>query len=496
VDGLSKKMRERIGESLRTIRRSEALAQVTTASLPALRKYTQAVHALEVDSDADRGIALLEEAIRIDSAFAMAWRKLGVTLGNRFESQERRLDAVMRAWNHRDRLTERERYMTEGTYYTMMGDTRAAIRTYESLLAESPDDYQALNNLALAYGRLHDFVRAEEVMRRAVDADSNSSMQYSNLAEFQVLLGNYDEAESTLKTGIRRLSAAYFAGVLADLALARGDYDRADSLIRAELDERKTDLRFQAAQHALLARTAALRGRLAESERQSVEVDRLKVELKRPSRVIGESLDRALVDVRIARDTARARRRIDAVLARGLMNELPALERPYLGLAIALAATGQASPARLQLEEYERLVDQRLQDKDYVVAVRAAIAITENRPLDAITESGSSDGGSCQACAALDLAVAYDAAAQPDSAIAAYERYLAVHDMYRIYTDFTDLGPALERLGELYEAKGDMRSAARLYAEFLELWSNADPVLQPRVADIRRRLTRITAEGG
>src|SRR6266516_1622167 len=41
VDRLSGKLRERIGESLRTIRASEPLEQVTTGSLEALRKYTE-----------------------------------------------------------------------------------------------------------------------------------------------------------------------------------------------------------------------------------------------------------------------------------------------------------------------------------------------------------------------------------------------------------------------------------------------------------------------
>src|SRR5438034_479615 len=45
VDRLSGKLRERIGESLKTIRASEPLEQVTTGSLEALRKYSQALKA-------------------------------------------------------------------------------------------------------------------------------------------------------------------------------------------------------------------------------------------------------------------------------------------------------------------------------------------------------------------------------------------------------------------------------------------------------------------
>src|SRR5205823_15043060 len=45
VDRLSRKLRERIGESLKTIRASDPLEQVTTGSLEALRKYSQGVRA-------------------------------------------------------------------------------------------------------------------------------------------------------------------------------------------------------------------------------------------------------------------------------------------------------------------------------------------------------------------------------------------------------------------------------------------------------------------
>jgi tetratricopeptide (TPR) repeat protein len=496
IDRLSKKMRERMGESLRTIRQSEALAQVTTGSLPALRKYTQAVHALEVQSDRDRGIALLEEALRFDTAFAMAWRKLGVELGNAFEAQDRRLDAVTRAWNHRDRLTPRERYMTEGTYFSAMGDTRAAMRAYESLLEEWPTDYQALNNLAMAYGELRDYVKEEELLRRAIDADSNAALQYRNLVETQVLLGEFAEAEVTLRTGISRLSQAPFVESIADLATARGDYDRADSLNRAGLEERKADPRYQAGRLRMLAMTAALRGRLAEAEALWAEIDGLNRGLDQIGRVLGSAINFALLDVRLMGDTAGAVRRIEAALARDPMDRLPVLERPYLDVAYGYAVAGRTRLAQQHLAEYERLVDQRLQDDAYVHAVRSAIALADGRPRDAVRESRLSDTGTCEACAAIDLGRAFVAAGEPDSAIAEYERYFAIHDMYRIFTDFLEMGPALQRLAEMHEAKGDAGAAATRYAELLELWRDADPVLQPRVAEVRRRLARLTAERG
>ena len=48
------------------------------------------------------------------------------------------------------------------------------------------------------------------------------------------------------------------------------------------------------------------------------------------------------------------------------------------------------------------------------------------------------------------------------------------------------------RLGELYEAKGDTAKAVEQYRAFIEQWKNADPELQPRVVEVRRRLQALT----
>jgi hypothetical protein len=102
--------------------------------------------------------------------------------------------------------------------------------------------------------------------------------------------------------------------------------------------------------------------------------------------------------------------------------------------------------------------------------------------------------GDCTICLPLNLARAFDAASQPDSAIAQFERYLATPYYARARTGLD--APALplvhERLGQLYEAKGDAQKAAAHYRAFADLWKSADPELQPRVAAARERVRRLT----
>ena len=52
----------------------------------------------------------------------------------------------------------------------------------------------------------------------------------------------------------------------------------------------------------------------------------------------------------------------------------------------------------------------------------------------------------------------------------------------------------LRRLGEFYEERGDSERAVGHYANFVELWENADPDLQPVVEDVRARIARLVGE--
>jgi hypothetical protein len=47
----------------------------------------------------------------------------------------------------------------------------------------------------------------------------------------------------------------------------------------------------------------------------------------------------------------------------------------------------------------------------------------------------------------------------------------------------------------LYEDRGDARAAVRHYARLVELWQDADPLLQPRVQAAVRALQRLQPDG-
>ena len=80
--------------------------------------------------------------------------------------------------------------------------------------------------------------------------------------------------------------------------------------------------------------------------------------------------------------------------------------------------------------------------------------------------------------------------------IAVYERFLSARWLRPIDAGGWHRPRILFRMGELYEQRGDQARAADYYSQFAELWRGADPDLQPRVAEARRRLAALTAEPG
>ncbi|MEE9470453.1 MAG: tetratricopeptide repeat protein [Gemmatimonadota bacterium] len=500
IDNLSKKLRERIGESYASIHADEPLERATTANLEALRLYSQAVDAADARADVPRAVALLEEALALDTAFAMAWRKLGVVLMNRQQQRTRALEALEMAYRHRDRLTKRERYFAAASYFQQgTREPEKAIPAYENLLEMDPEDDWALNNLGVAYTQLRNLDRSEEHYRLAVEADSaSSSLPLSNLTGTLVGQGELEEAEGTLDTH-RRLfpddATAYRNGAV--LASVRGDYEAAREGWE-DLRERQTgNLFWRALTSGGLAAAAATQGRLEEAEGHWADAEAADVQRGLAAEALDDALESVWYDLLVRGDETQAAVRLRDALESYPLDEMPPLDRPYTQLASLTALSGQPGKAREILTQYEQEVPEliRKRSTSYRRAL-GSIAAAEARYEEAVAEFRRSDFGGCVFCALPGLADVYDRAGERDSAIAVRERYLATSSFFRTFWDSTVLGPALERLGQLYDEAGDRQKAVEYYAKFVELWRDADPELQPRVEAAQRRIDEIFAETG
>jgi tetratricopeptide (TPR) repeat protein len=493
VDRLSEELRKKVGESLKTIRGNEPLAAVTTGSLEALLKYSGAIRALN-QGEVTRAIGLLQEAVELDTAFAMAYRKLGVTALNRAE----RVAALTKAYEYRDRLTDRERYQTLGTYYTVVrDDEESAIAAYRAVLETYPYDYVALNNLALIYMQRRDYAQAERLLLRAVAADSFVSAAYINASIAQVAQGKFDEARDLLTGYAEHLPEhPRVRYIMAGFESARGNRDAAEALVRQMLDEHRGDPLWSTNASFGLATLALVRGRLEEAEQHIQAALATGAELDQPGMELAARIQLAVVQLWHRGDKAGALRQVDEALERFPVHELDPLNRPYGSLAMFFALAEEPRRAAAMLDEYERTVEPSLR-MDYEEgrhSIQGMLELARGRTEAAVEEFRAADAGPCSICALPLIGMAYDQGGNADSAIAVYERYVTTPWLGRDETDWWGLGFVYERLGQLHAERGEADRAVEYYGELVELWENADPELQPRVEQARREMTRLAGE--
>ncbi len=501
IDQVSRRLRERIGESLKTIRQAEPLERVTTSSLAALQKYSLALRVSETEGDEARGITLFEEAIALDTTFAMAYRALGIGLSNMAEERARQVEAFTKAYQHRARLTERERYLTLGDYYaTVTGDREDAITAHRSLLDIHPDDPTALNNLGNLYSRQRDYAHAAELYLRAIDVDSSNPIPFANAVMNQVALGRPDEARAILQTMEKRfpwhpIVALYAAG----LASALGDYESAAERLEASRDAHSGSLALRAEASTWLARFSAVRGRLAEARAHLRDAMAANEDRGLPAECLKNAAEIGRWDVEIIAAPQRALWQIEGSLRRYPLESLSPLDRPYGQIAWLYVKAGRPDLARPLLNEYEALIEPGLRrnDEPSYRLVLGDLALADGRLEEAIADYQIWDEEApewCRACGHAQLGFAYELAGRPDSALALYEGYLTTPWMWRVVWDSYYLATIYERLGLLYERRGDRQRAIYYYGKLVELWKDADPELQPRVEAARRAMEALSTD--
>jgi eukaryotic-like serine/threonine-protein kinase len=498
IDRLSGRVRERIGESLRTIRGGEPLAQVTTSSLEALRLYSEG-NRLSDQGEPDKAIPVLERAIALDSGFAMGWRKLAVAIANSRGSLDRQVLATTRAYQHRDRLPALERELTTAYYYSTVdsrGDQEEA--AYRRILAIDPENYIAVNNLSLLLTQLGRYAEAESLAAAGVQRKRATGNLYFQLIDAQTGQGHFDDARRTLDAFAKaRPGAPVYLQAKATLLTLTGPTDSAQ---RAWLDL-GLEMRDPASQSLMrfgLMSVAQTHGKLAEADRQLQAAEALSERRGLPGETLLSEALRATRMTLFERDSAGALRTLRSALVKYPLTSMPALDRPYGDLAAAYAIAGEPAQAKRLLSEYEAAVPEgQRRGQPAWYRARGWIALADKRPRDAVVEFQEiTRNGQRADLGWWETGLAYEQANLADSAVGAYERAVRPEASgWRIQEDPWSKAPSLKRLGELYDARGDRTRAVEYYGRFVDLWKEADPVLQPAVREAKARLSALTSEG-
>ncbi len=497
IDRLSKAVRERIGESLRSIRANDPLEQVTTGSLEALRLYTDGVRATSM-ADNDRAIGLLRQAVSVDTGFAMAWRKLAVALSNSGGSGASATDAATRAYTHRDRLPERERYQTTAFYFWKVEQDRdKAVAAYRSVLGIDPEDLTALVNLAGILNDSRQYAPAESLAVQAVRVNPQTVAAYDVLMNSQLGQGKVSEARATLdRFGAAMPTSPALAYYRMGFHVATGSFDSAAAIMRVA-QQQKYDLSFQAGLAFTLGSLDRLRGRMASAERHLREAAAVSEQRELPGQALEAAGGIAGNEVMFLGKPAMAVQIMDSALRRHPLASIPAVDRPYITLAIAYAVAGQPATAKRYISEYDantpEVLRKRSNGRNWADGY---LALAENRAQDAIAAfRRAREQGTCSNCAWFELGQSYELAKQPDSALIAYTRSVeSPHDGNTLDDRSWNDARAYRRLGELYEEKGDPAKALTYYGKMVDLWKDADAELQPQVKEIKDRMAKLAGE--
>jgi len=502
VDRVTKSLRGKIGESLKTVREAPRLDQVTTASLGALRSYAAGLFANDIQGDYSSAVQYFHEAIRQDSSFAMAYVQLAYSLytlggGERVAQANA---AMTTGFQLRDRLPERERYNVEGGYYmTVAPDRTKAVPALRRAVELDSMNYDAANSLGVTLTDLRDYAGAEQAYQLALAGAPNNGTILTNLGQLYVAAGRHAAFDSGMAVLASNKVPFPTAGLRFTELWNRHEYDAAERVVRVQADSGSPRARVNAGDG--MTNITLLRGRLREAERSFAQTS------DNRARVLGDTTSpydvaafHAMVDGTLRGDVARGVGILDAAVRAKPPASVPVERDRSVQLALAYARLGVPAKARELLRQHESRLDAAAQRTQFVslTRLRAAIAMAEGKTDSAVTlahrgdaEADGQPTGECIVCTPLILGLAYDRAGNADSARAYLTKYVETPAPFRGPVDRFYLAPALFRIGELCENAGDARCATEYYGRFIDLWANADVELQPRVAEARKRMEQV-----
>ena len=191
------KLRNEVGESLSSVQKFDVpLDQATTNSLEALKALTLATKTTHEKGDAE-GIPFFKRAIELDPNFAAAYDGLGVNYSN-LNQPSLAADYLKKAFDLRDRVTEREKFHITALYYgTATGELEKSNQAYELWRQAYPRDDVPPANLGSDYMILGQYEKAATETRESVRLEPNQVVGYANLGQIYLALNRFDEARAT-----------------------------------------------------------------------------------------------------------------------------------------------------------------------------------------------------------------------------------------------------------------------------------------------------------
>ena len=218
------KLREKLGESLQSIKKFDApIQEATTFSLDAFKSFSLGVEQQSKGKFLE-AIPFFKRATEIDPNFALAYARMASIYYNS-RQYDLAAEASQKAYELRDRVSERERlYISAGYYDNVTGELERYLETLNLWKRTYPHDAAPHNNLALKFNELGQFDKALEEARESIRLNPNSASGYSLSAAAFVGLNRFDEAREIIGQALaQKLETTAMHRTLYRIASVGGD---------------------------------------------------------------------------------------------------------------------------------------------------------------------------------------------------------------------------------------------------------------------------------
>jgi tetratricopeptide (TPR) repeat protein len=510
---------------------------ITTSSPEALKYYSAGWNS-HFKGDVQEGIRLMEKAVEIDTQFALAYRALG-SLHSRLGQASQAYEYRNKAFELRDRVSDRERLSIESIYYALSeytyeraietakefqtlyphldtpynllgvvywvtGNWRESLDYHESAFRISAHSVNWGNLITACLGNGY-YARAEQIYKDYV-ADYSSSLRDAHrwMPEYlHLITGDYDsalqeaqriflDAPSSPSLALFRADISHFAGNIME---AKGEYE---SLLNGEESDS-----FEREARKRLASLYLMQGKF-EAARDVLD------EVAEQGLLPAASLQKFIMNFTIllshaylkANDIGKAHEALDILMGNSALDPDPIFYR-----RLALWGKGQIYRELHALDDLIMVSDELDQTEAPVMDMMGRWYMRHINGLLALEQGNTSEAiVQLEKLVALlpkqsilfvysqhapfleSLALAYFQAGSLNKALDVYEQITAL-TTGRLY--FGDVyAEAFYMLGRICEQQGKKAKAVEHFERFLELRMDADPGIA-EVEDARLRLDSI-----
>jgi eukaryotic-like serine/threonine-protein kinase len=467
LDEAATTLREKVGESLRSIQKFDTpIEQATTPSFEALKAYSLGYRTL-VEKGSAPAIPFYKRAIELDPNFAMACAGLGMCYWNLSEPNLAR-KSFQKAYELRDRVSERERFRISAYFYSYVTEELdKGNQTYELWAQAYPRDATPRNNLGVNSWNFGQYERALAEHLEAVHLNPDYAIGYAAVVTDYVFLNRLNEAKATYEQALAlKLEFPYLHLARYGVAFLQDDAPEMQRQVAWAMGKPGVEDIFLGYQSSTEAYFGHM-GKAREFSRRAVDSAQRSDERETAA---GYEIGAANTEADYG-NSERARQGVAVALSLAPTRDVQA------GAAMVLARAGDSVRAEKMTDQLAKQFPQStIINSIAVPTLRAAIEINRKNPPKAIeflqTVAPYELGRVDYLYSAYLRGLAYLLLRQGNEAAAEFQRILDHRSIVQ-----NNAQGALAHLGlaRAYALVGDTAKARVAYQDFFTLWKDADP---------------------